>query len=88
MTNDTHTPGPWNVYFDDEGVVIRAGGDVMGMTINGLQMEANARLIEAAPEILDMLKGWIERYEQGRCPDGALLGNTRQIIAKAEGAKQ
>ena len=47
-----HTPGPWTVYHDDEGVEIRANDDLMGTIINGKEMDANAQLIEAAPELL------------------------------------
>ena len=47
-----HTPGPWTVYHDDEGVEIRANDDLMGTIINGKEMDANAQLIEACPDLL------------------------------------
>ena len=83
MTNETHTPGPWNVYFDDEGVVIRAGGDVMGMIINGLRMEANARLIEAAPELLQVARDYILLCDLHGW-EGHVADTARAAVAKAE----
>jgi hypothetical protein len=64
MENTTgHTPGPWTVYHDDEGVLIRVNDDLMGVIINGKKMDANAQLIEAAPEMYAVLVDLIEQIE-------------------------
>lgn len=60
-----HTPGPWKVNADEYGNVlgVRATNDATICQINwmirkrgGLQAEANARLIAAAPEMLEALR--------------------------------
>ncbi len=79
----THTPGPWAVYFDDDGVEIRGDGDVMGMTINGSEMESNAHLIAAAPELLDMLKTLHKNRKE--LPTEMQWQRASELIAKAEG---
>ena len=58
-----HTPGPWTVEYDDDGVEIRAAGDLMGTIIHGGAMDANARLIARSPELLrivEFLGEWVE----------------------------
>ena len=60
MENTTgHTPGPWTVYHDDEGVLIRVNDDLMGVIINGKEMDANAQLIEAAPKLKAIVEGFL-----------------------------
>ena len=54
-----HTPGPWTVYHDDEGVLIRVNDDLMGVIINGKEMDANAQLIEAAPKLKAIVEGFL-----------------------------
>ena len=53
---------------------------------HGLNVEAdaNARLIAAAPEMLDALKQW-EIILSADCDDGRTLTALRKLIAKAEG---
>lgn len=66
-----HTPGPWNA--DDrgpnKGIVIRgANGKRIGAVWTGnARAEANARLIAAAPAMLDALLADI-RFQQRDCP--------------------
>ena len=84
-----HTPGPWAVHYDDDGVEIRAAGDMMGIIIHGKEMDANARLITQSPELLRILVDLVEQVEaydllhgQNTCaidPDAA-----RAAIAKIE----
>lgn len=58
-----HTPGPWSVYsWDDKGTPVigvtpvEGGGDVADCSVNNWRgmgvLEANARLIAAAPDLL------------------------------------
>ena len=60
-----HTPGPWTVDYDDDGVEIRAAGDLMGTIIHGGAMDANALLIEAAPMLLQAAKALLQRGPVG-----------------------
>lgn len=112
-----HTPGPWNVLFDDTGgpftgwpsveasdeldcsIVHRAGfkqeywGD-----LSQREAIANARLIAAAPDLLDALESvwlWMENQADGQSKGGhatfdlMMLREQRDIaraaIAKATG---
>lgn len=86
MTNGIeHTPGPWQA----EGQkVIKPGGMVhIASTYEG-SPEANARLIAAAPELLEALEGlarpcvFIEAC--GLCG----LCDANAVIAKARGKKE
>jgi len=83
-----HTPGPWKVKDCRPDVSTRqvwtdeSRGSVMIATTGGTDKEANARLIAAAPDLLEAL-----RCVQGHYAiEGTHLG--RQVdaaIAKAEG---
>ena len=76
-TKATHTPGPWT--FDEAtGMVIAANGGVVKETptddeqISEEEAAANARLIAAAPELLDCLAefagpGWDEDTHTQPC---------------------
>lgn len=59
-----HTPGPWSVtpkYFDEHGealVQIECSSHIIGeiYVCDGAEGESNARLIAAAPDMLDALR--------------------------------
>lgn len=57
--SSAHTPGPWDLRHD-EFPEIGLGGWTVGVqgygSIAGVDTEANARLIAAAPELLDALR--------------------------------
>ena len=86
-----HTPGPWyavdgNKHRDFNQIAIRAsglrrktGGDVSVCHVERFN-EANARLIAAAPELLQALKAC---WDLGI--DEHLVPMVRAAIAKAEG---
>jgi predicted ATP-grasp superfamily ATP-dependent carboligase len=82
-----HTPGPWS-YDSLDRVVIRAGiEDIAHM--DKTASDADARLIAAAPEMLEELE---YRYEQGKCGCGHLAckrceddRRTMKVINKAKG---
>jgi hypothetical protein len=82
-----HTPGPWEI----RGDVIEAGGEIV---CDPFDNRANARLIAAAPDLLEALKaimkaeiaytGAVEvAFEFAGPPD--LVKHSRAAIAKAEG---
>jgi hypothetical protein len=60
-----HTPGPWNVtlLFDGD---IRIKNIDNGLNQNNLMREATARLIAAAPDLLDALKMALEAPDDDR----------------------
>ena len=95
IMNTQHTPGPWKItsleFIDDS-----LGGGIARVysrqTRSLEELEANARLIAAAPEMLEALKDqekfWVMREaELGLLSTKAneLLARIRAAIAKAEG---
>lgn len=92
-----HTAGPWSVaeYGDGDSLVIHAGEDwrVCFMATPGSSprametIEANARLIAAAPDLLEALKE-IERICGGASNftgESVIAAKARAALAKAEG---
>jgi hypothetical protein len=79
-----HTPGPWDARWSERGqywfIDHEQGGE--GYTLTKLNCEeADARLIAAAPELLEALKNAIEIIE-GTGLDASIQ---RAAIAKATG---
>ncbi len=94
-TKPSFTPGPWTqgaggeVWKDGVLIAIAKGSGNDGMEMRG----ANARLIAAAPELLEAAQGavnWIEGMGPFICEKAsiraALIG-LRAAIAKAEGGR-
>ena len=72
-----HTPGPWTVY--EPTSVVVSMNDGVGYAIAdpsarvcwpAEQVAANARLIAAAPELLDACRRLLERFGYLNWPDG------------------
>ena len=80
-----HTPGPWTVEYDDDGVEIRAAGDLMGTIIHGKEMDANALLIEACPDLLVVAKLAQSLLSEEYGDSYEVLKRLDAAIAKAEG---
>lgn len=90
-----HTPGPWEARKDDEGVwgVVHDGAFLttafppdLGM-VPGTE-EANARLIAAAPELLNELVLILEWAQIEKAPLRKLeMERIAALIAKATGAQ-
>lgn len=85
-----HTPGPWRVG-DAGSTVFGAPGSrplmVASIThriVPDATQRANARLIAAAPEMLDALR-LVLRQGEAIHPDMSTLSYVREAIAKAEG---
>jgi hypothetical protein len=90
-----HTPAPWQLTFGDHGFAIHAGLTIVVMIDDTMdEWKANARLIAAAPELLDALESLshleikghalIDRLQfsdEGR----ALSDKITRAIAKAKG---
>lgn len=95
-----HTPGPWsywsgyNAYDKIEAQVTAEGGDIVIASYNHLipEGEANARLIAAAPdllEVLDLVQDCLMKCltggEVSALAAGKALAQSALIIAKARG---
>lgn len=79
MANNQHTPGPWKIAARDQyGIFIAPFGMNTtlicarkgGLDLPNEEIEANARLIAAAPELLDALKEAIEIAREACDRDG------------------
>ena len=101
-TKPTHTPGPW--FIDGMGndphcLAITAGDQIDGPEfqredkIAEVHTESDARLIAAAPDLLEVARETIAAYETMRdgeptghlWPDPSHIVKARNAIAKAEG---
>ena len=90
-----HTPGPWVFYADtpstDPNWHIVTTANRMRVLANvhiepGNEMDlANARLIAAAPDLLDALIALYAVAEVGRDEDYGAVTNAAAVIAKATG---
>ncbi|HEY9453453.1 MAG TPA: hypothetical protein VIR82_12320 [Bradyrhizobium sp.] len=93
-----HTQGPWDFQeeYGDTGqrfTAVRDGRYETVCIIDGHENEADARLIAAAPDLLEALKEAESLLEQTlrwrgegwECSEAELLGGIRAAIAKAEG---
>lgn len=84
-----YTQGPWTMDTSRQGdpVVRVPGGRELQNLVDDSTYEANARLMAAAPDLLDALKQLCERVEH-YAPEMARnqdLHEAREAIAKAEG---
>lgn len=88
-----HAPGPWKAWQRDADKgsnywLIRTANEKTGLddTIRGYCGESNARLIAAAPELLEALKNILSLYESDDgCRDLPEYKSGQSAIAKAEG---
>ena len=91
-----HTPGPWKLELGRDGAPrgLRGPAEVEHRNIvnwNGFSSPtkpasmANARLIAAAPELLEALLLMIRLHELSDSPEGDITRIARSAIAKARG---
>ena len=88
-----HTPGPWilkglTVYNSNEIEICESNDFVRANADNTSEIEANARLIAAAPDMMDALKDCLAYMLDDQSSDvtGAkALDSINAAIAKAEG---
>ena len=84
-----HTPGPWSVNFKKFDEVTASNGAIVASCnkLTGLvNLQANARLIAAAPDLLEALKGLVAWADDLRREDPVEdLRKARAAISKAEG---
>ena len=91
MSKNKHTPGPWkaHAYTDSGNVYIKEGNQ--GFAIAQMldtypdQMQANARLMAAAPALLEALDWIVYEIVEGCEDKDAILRVAQEAIAKAKG---
>lgn len=94
-----HTPGPWHVaevWYGKIGVYRIANNrdatvgswDASGASVEsqGARSDANARLIAAAPSMLDALRTCILLWEHGESPEETERGGDPEAIRMARAA--
>ena len=88
----THSPGPWEIYHDEfytpkyrsqVSTEPCEEGHRMKITVESLRHKADAALIAAAPELLDMLK--LLHKNRKELPTEMQWQRASELIAKAEG---
>lgn len=93
MSTNKHTPGPWteHTFADEKFVEIRAGGGcriVAHVFLDNGNREANARLIAAAPELLEALLAFVATFDGVEVTPGGDVAKARAAIAKATGGAE
>ena len=91
---NTHTPSPWDIDWDGVYLVVyeavtRRNKDICTLSLDTGDEAANARLIAAAPDLLEALRGLDAIHPQsGNEPLlQALLEQARAVIDKATGGQ-
>ncbi|CAB3919953.1 hypothetical protein LMG3328_05304 [Achromobacter ruhlandii] len=90
-----HTPGPWAVRYDyvvqapsfDDGRLVPVA-QPYGVNSDGTDLFANARLIAAAPELLEALEGLLAVSVDTTSDELLAMMAARASIAKAKGEQQ
>lgn len=89
-----HTPGPWSIapQIAHEGLWVESAGDepeeiclCSPATVPSDECRANARLIAAAPELLDALEGFHPKNTKAPGDLARAWEKARAAIAKARG---
>lgn len=77
-----HTPGPWEILSTLE--ICSGNKDICELKGWMNEDQANARLIAAAPDLLEALKLMVDTYDNGGWPSSTLV-IARAAIDKAKG---
>lgn len=95
MINTKHTPGPWLIYNSinlTEMLIAKLGPGNLKTDIAIVEGRENARLIAAAPELLEACEHAIERLrkldEYRKTDSSASIGLIERAIAKATGGAE
>lgn len=95
MTKPKHTPGPWTlegstIKGSDGGTICTFRYPIYPLSTGPDEYSSNARLIAAAPEMLEALKLTLKDLEAGSAAEVAMLKSirvARSAIAKATGGE-
>lgn len=88
--SQSHTKGPWVIDGAEDGIFAKDDLKVCSMYRGGIlqadgEQEANARLIAAAPDLLEALKALADRVDRFTFDGGKEQDAARAVLAKAEG---
>jgi hypothetical protein len=86
-TNTQHTPGSWTIIETDEGLTINTIREQYDPPIAYVHLEADARLIAAAPDLLEAAQRLVHllEVEDAHLANYGEVAAVRAAIAKAEG---
>jgi len=91
MSESKHTPGPWRLHLVNDTLIVAPDGTYIAYTCGEYDddniwpiMEANARLIASAPDLLAALKAFPGFTDDATIGD-KWIETMRAAIAKAEG---
>ncbi len=87
MTNATHTPGPWGPYLKTQPYIIESKateGAIVACLPLGDEWEANANLIAAAPDLLEIIEQCLKRGWMWD-NDPSLYDAAAKVVRKAKG---
>jgi len=87
--SEQHTPGPWKASEPNgRGNGWRAGPAWLGYDAHSERTASDARLIAAAPELLDACRAYLaDRAEAGCASDSVAVKKMRAAVAKALGSE-
>lgn len=92
MIKAKHTPGPWKIDYGYNRSINFIGPCVPDQYAGSSWLrvtEANARLIAAAPDLLDALKGMLEVFgDEFGMGDSSVCDDARAAISKATRSEQ
>ena len=92
MIKAKHTPGPWKIDYGYNRSINFIGPCVPDQYAGSSWLrvtEANARLIAAAPELLDALKGMLEVFgDEFGMGNSSVCDDARAAITKATRSEQ
>ena len=81
MSKQNYTPGPWAFDSAHDQVIVESGfGNVAIAETYGEDWEANARLIAAAPEMLEAISAVINSIDNGTPARRTTLDAIRSIL--------
>jgi phage-related baseplate assembly protein len=85
--NAAHTPGPWDFHIADNAEPFHIAIEANDERIADVYGKANARLIAAAPDMLEALRVLLAMYDEGRLLSAIShqVNFARVAITKAEG---
>jgi hypothetical protein len=86
-----HTPGPWTLKvgpFGEHSIKAPDKKSVASVLQKRADVEANARLIAAAPELLEVAKACLTAREKFGLADLDLTRTLKAVIEKAEGTSK
>lgn len=79
-----HTPGPWRIGDAGRTVFGPPNGNPSPQTVASVTHKANARLIAAAPEMLEALRGMLATVERGEADSrGRAMWTIREGATRA-----